>query len=85
MREAETARRKREEGDEGKTVTKGAEPALLLRFGIVVVAGKSWAAERGKAEGRGRGERGSGGAGGERRFWQTGDGVEGEEEETGSW
>lgn len=67
--EAEIVRRKEEEAGEGKAVTEGAEPALVLRFGIAVVVGKSWEAERGKTEGGGRGERRSAGAVAGRRFW----------------
>lgn len=85
--EGEAARRKEEEGGEGKA--EGAEPALVLRFGIAAVAGKSRAVGRGKTEVGGSGERGSGGAEGGRRFWHargcTGDGERGEEGGIGSW
>lgn len=81
--EGETVRRKEEEGGEGKAVTKTVEPVLVLRFGIAVVAGKSWEVERGKTEGGGKGERRSAGAVGGRSFWHNGE--EGEGRETGSW
>lgn len=74
--EVETVRRKVEEGDESKTEMEGDEPALVLRFGIVV--GRSQAGKRGKTEGGGSGERGSGNAEGGRSFWHTGVGEEGE-------
>lgn len=81
--EAETVRRKEEEAGEGKAATERAEPVLVLKFGIAVVAGKSWEVERGKTEGGGKDERRSAGAVGGRSFWQNGE--EGEERETGSW
>lgn len=80
--EVETVRKKEEEGGEEKAVTERVEPVLVLKFGIGVVAGKSWEAERGKTEGGGRGERRSAGAVGGRSFWHNGE--EGEERETGS-
>lgn len=72
------ARRKEEEAGAGKAA--GAEPALVLMFGIAVV-GRSWSTEGGKTEGGGSGERGSGDAEGGRRFWcagRTGGGGKGE-------
>lgn len=59
--EGEAARRKEEEAGEGKT-----------EVGIVVVAGKSWAAEGGKTEVGGSGEERSGDAEGGRRCWRAG-------------
>lgn len=77
--EEEAVRRWEEAGDEGKAA---------LRFGIVVESGKSWVVERGKTDGGGSGEKGSGDAEGGRRFWHagpcTGGGETGEEGETGS-
>lgn len=67
--------RMKEEVDEGKTVREGAEPACVLRFGIVVVRGRSQVAVREKTEGGGRGEGRSQGAEGGRRSWQTDAGV----------
>lgn len=69
--EVETARRKEEEGDEGRTEVEEGEPALVLRFGMVVGGGRVRAAGRGKTEARGRGERGSEDAEGGRRVWRA--------------
>lgn len=55
--EGQAVRKTEEEGDEETTVTGGAEPATMLRFGIVIAVGKNRVAVRQKTEEGGRGER----------------------------